>query len=190
MEGAPRDGRGRGALLEDAGLLLKPPDVCDDLGEIVPGDIWDLRHVAELPVMGAHPHLRCAIEGAIRVMVGFVDLVEERRTDGGPLGADAVARRATAVEEGLAFAEGGGRLDGRQCASRQGAPRPQQRRGPLQRLLKRASPLLRAGGALTAGALAAAAWVTARHKASVTAAGSSINALSSPSAFPLPWRSL
>src|SRR5207247_7399295 len=56
--------------------------------------------------------LRCAIEGAIRVMVGFVDLVEERRTDGGPLGADAVARRATAVEEGLAFAEGGGRLDG------------------------------------------------------------------------------
>src|SRR5436309_1419460 len=112
MEGAPRDGRGRGALLEDAGLLLKPPDVCDDLGEIVPGDIWDLRHVAELPVMGAHPHLRCAIEGAIRVMVGFVDLVEERRTDGGPLGADAVARRATAVEEGLAFAEGGGRLDG------------------------------------------------------------------------------
>src|SRR5437899_11795762 len=62
--------------------------------------------------MGAHPHLRCVIEGAIRVMVGFVDLVEERRSDGSPLGADAVARRATAVEEGLSFAEVGGRLDG------------------------------------------------------------------------------
>src|SRR3989442_441930 len=59
-----------------------------------------------------------------------------------------------------------------------------------KRLLKGASPLLRSGGGLTAGASAAAAWVTAKHRASATAAGSSINALSSPSAFPLLWRSL
>src|SRR5205807_4551872 len=118
MEGAPRDGRERGALLEDAGLLLEPPDVRDDLGEIVPGDARNLRHVAERPVMGTHAHFRCAIEGAIRVMVGLVDLIEEWWTDWGPLGADAVARRATAVEESLSFAEVGGRLDGRRIGGR------------------------------------------------------------------------
>src|SRR5207302_8732512 len=124
MEGAPRDGRERGALLEDAGLLLEPPDVRDDLGEIVPGDARNLRHVAERPVMGTHAHFRCAIEGAICVMVRLVDLIEERRTDWGPLGADAVARSATAVAECLSFPAvgerpGGSRLAGRRLGARQ-----------------------------------------------------------------------
>src|SRR5207247_11294134 len=59
---------GCGAPLEDAGLFLQPPDVCDDLGEIVPGDARNLRHVAERPVMGAHSHFCGAIKGHVRVV--------------------------------------------------------------------------------------------------------------------------
>src|SRR5574342_868472 len=80
---ATREDRGhdfRGNASGDAGLALQPPNILDDLIDILARDCVDLRHVPELPVVCLHPVGCSPLERLIAVVVGFIDLVHEWRT--------------------------------------------------------------------------------------------------------------
>lgn len=88
--------------LEDARLLLKPANVLRDVVYICGSHAFDLRHVAEFPMVGPHPVGRSPLESRIPVVIGFVDLMDQRRTlrSAGPL--FSVADGTIGVELGLA----------------------------------------------------------------------------------------
>lgn len=70
--------------LENTRLFLEPTHVFHDLIDIVRFDGHDLRHIAELPMMGLDPVGRSPLEGGVSVVIGFVDLVHQRGPLGGP----------------------------------------------------------------------------------------------------------
>ena len=67
-------------LLEDAGLLLQPAHVLDDLIDVFGCGRVDFRHVAEFPVMGLHSAGSRSLKGGIAMMIGFVNFMHERGT--------------------------------------------------------------------------------------------------------------
>src|SRR5256712_829703 len=118
-----------------------PPDVRDDLGEIVPGHARNLRHVAELPVMGAHSHFCGEVKGRVCVVIGLVDLVEKRRSLRGAACPDAMTDRAVGVEQRFPFGKRGGHFWARciggsgRCTGPKSAPRACQRGSAVQHQL-------------------------------------------------------
>ena len=62
-------------LLENAGLFLEPAHILHDLIDILRRNAFDLRHVAELPMVGPDAVGRRQLEGLIPVMVWLVDLM-------------------------------------------------------------------------------------------------------------------
>lgn len=71
--------------LEDAGLLLQPAHILDDLIDIIRCGRVDFRHVAEFPMVRLHSVGGRSLKGGIAMMIGFVNFMHER----GPLaGAD------------------------------------------------------------------------------------------------------
>ena len=88
--------------LRDAGLPLKPANVADDLLDIRRRDPLDLRHVTELPVMGFDAEFRSAQKGGVAVMIGLINLVDQRRALLGAGGLCTVAGGAMGVELRLA----------------------------------------------------------------------------------------
>src|SRR3989449_11732574 len=67
-------------MLLNARLALQPPDILHDLIDIPRSDAFDLRHVAELPMVRPNAVGRRQLEGLIRVMVRLVDPMYERRS--------------------------------------------------------------------------------------------------------------
>ena len=66
--------------LRDSGLPLEPADITSDLLDIPGGHAFDLRHVAEFPMMSSDAELRRAQKRRVAVMIGLVDLMDEWRT--------------------------------------------------------------------------------------------------------------
>lgn len=64
--------------LKNPGLFLEPADVFHDLIDVVGRHPFDLRHVAELPVVRSDAVGRGILEGRITVMIGLVNLMDER----------------------------------------------------------------------------------------------------------------
>jgi len=67
-------------LLLNARLALQPPHILHDLIDIPRSDAFDLRHVAELPMVRPDAVGRRQLEGLIRMMVRLVDPMYERRS--------------------------------------------------------------------------------------------------------------
>ena len=88
--------------LGDAGLPLKPANVAGDLLDVRRRDPLDLRHVTELPVMGFDAEFRSAQKGGVAVMIGLINLVDQRRALLGAGGLCTVAGGAMGVELRLA----------------------------------------------------------------------------------------
>lgn len=65
--------------LEDAGLALQPADIASDLLDVGRSDTVDLRHIAELPMVGFDSEGGGALKRRVPVMVGFINLMNERR---------------------------------------------------------------------------------------------------------------
>src|SRR5687768_15992065 len=66
--------------LEDAGLTLQPTDIAGDLLDVGRSDSVDLRHIAELPTVGFDAGGGGALKRRVSVMVGLINLMNERRT--------------------------------------------------------------------------------------------------------------
>ena len=62
-------------LLLNACLALQPPYILHDLIDIPGGNAFDLRHVAELPMVRPDAVGRGQLEGLIPVMLRLVDLM-------------------------------------------------------------------------------------------------------------------
>ena len=66
---------------------MQPANVTGDLLDVRRRNPIDLRHVAELPVMGFDAEFRSAQKGRVAVVVGLINLMHERRAllrAGGP----------------------------------------------------------------------------------------------------------
>ena len=90
--------RGQAAKLLDACLPLEPSHISNDLVGLCGAYPFDLRHVAELPVMGTHTILNRSVKRNIGVMVGFVNLMHQRRALDGSDALFSVAARAIGLE--------------------------------------------------------------------------------------------
>ena len=66
--------------LEDAGLTLQPADIAGDLLDVGRSDSVDLRHIAELPMVGFDAGGGGTLKRRVSVMVGLINLMNERRT--------------------------------------------------------------------------------------------------------------
>ena len=88
--------------LKDAGLTLKPANIPDDLLDVGRSDPVDLRHIAELPMVGFDAEGGGALKRRVPVMIGLIDLVNERRTLLCARCLRTMAGRAMGVELGLA----------------------------------------------------------------------------------------
>ena len=62
-------------LLLNTRLALQPPDILHNLIDNLWGDAFDLRHVAELPMVRPDAVGRSQLKGLIPVMVRLVDLM-------------------------------------------------------------------------------------------------------------------
>jgi hypothetical protein len=65
------------AGLENPGFLLKPSDVEDDLGKVLPGDARNFGHVSKFPMVRSHTELRGPVKRGVRMMIGFINLVQK-----------------------------------------------------------------------------------------------------------------
>src|SRR5215467_252038 len=65
--------------LENTGLPLLPTDVSNDLVDVGGIHRVNLRHIAELPMMGFHSDRCRALERCIAVVIGLVDLMDQWR---------------------------------------------------------------------------------------------------------------
>src|SRR5215831_7647464 len=65
--------------LENTGLPLLPTDVSNDLVDVGGIHRVNLRHIAELPMMGFHSNRCRALERCIAVVIGLVDLMDQGR---------------------------------------------------------------------------------------------------------------
>ena len=66
--------------LEDAGLTLQPADIAGDLLDVGRSDSVDLRHIAELPMVGFDAGGGGTLKRRVPVMVGLINFMNERRT--------------------------------------------------------------------------------------------------------------
>ena len=82
---------------------MKPANVADDLLDVRRRDPLDLRHVTELPVMGFDAEFSSAKKGGVAVMIGLINLVDQRRALLRAGGLWAVAGRAMGGELRLAY---------------------------------------------------------------------------------------
>ncbi len=98
------EGKDRQDLL-DARLTLEPPHVPDDVGNVTRSHRFDLRHVAEIPMMRTDSAGCRHLEGLIAVMIRLINLVHERRAVIGPSPSFTVADRAIGFELRLAGPE-------------------------------------------------------------------------------------
>ena len=89
----------------NARLALQPPDILHDLIDIPRGNAFDLRHVAEFPMVRFNAVGRSQLEGLIPVMVRLVDLIYERRSVVGSHRLFAMTGRTVRVECGFAHLE-------------------------------------------------------------------------------------
>jgi hypothetical protein len=96
-----QEGENRTERLKNAGLLLKPPHIPDDLIHIVGADGVNLGHVAEFPMVSANTIGSRALEGGIPMMIRFIDFVHEGRALTGAHRCRPVAGRAVGFELGL-----------------------------------------------------------------------------------------
>ena len=96
-----------GAGLENFGLLLQPPDVGDNLGQILPAHTGDLRHVSKIPMVRSHAEFRGSVKGSVPMMIGLVYFVEKRGTLGRTTCAEPVTAGTVGVEECLALDRSG-----------------------------------------------------------------------------------
>ena len=102
--GMLNEGKGRGDLL-NACLALQPPHILHDLIDIPRSDAFDLRHVAELPMVRPDAVGRRQLEGLIPVMVWLIDLIYERRSVVGSYRLFPMTGRTVRVECGFAHLE-------------------------------------------------------------------------------------
>ena len=72
--------RGIVSNLEDAGLMLQPADIAGDLLDVGRSDSVDLRHIAELPMVGFDAGGGGTLKRRVPVMVGLINFMNERRT--------------------------------------------------------------------------------------------------------------
>lgn len=79
---------------ENSGLTLQPPDIFDDLIDVIRRDPVDFRHVTEIPVVSANASESRALKGHVGMMVRLIDLMDEGRTLGGSNRTRAVTGRA------------------------------------------------------------------------------------------------
>lgn len=70
--------------LENSGLLLEPADVCNNVANVVGRHLFDLWHIAELPMMRLNTVGGRPLECGIAVMMRLIDLVNKRRPLCGP----------------------------------------------------------------------------------------------------------
>jgi len=100
-------GREEREYLLNARLALQPPHIFHDLIDIPRSDAFDLRHVAELPMVCPNAVGRSQLEGLIPVMVRLVDLIYERRSVVGSHRLFPMTGRTARVEYGFARLEFG-----------------------------------------------------------------------------------
>src|SRR5438132_2354846 len=85
--------------LEDAGLLLQPANIGDDLRDVFFAHTRHFRHVPEFPMMRPYAHLSGPVERDVRMMVGFVNLIEKWRALGICLCDESVTLRDMNLDE-------------------------------------------------------------------------------------------
>ncbi len=95
--------------LLDAGLALEPPDIFHDLIDILRSHAFDLRHVAEFPMVRLDSVGRSPLERGIAMMVRLIDLMHQRRSVVGSRRLVSMAGRAVGVEFRFACLEVGWR---------------------------------------------------------------------------------
>ncbi len=66
--------------LLDTRLALEPPDILHDLIDILRSHAFDLRHVAEFPMVRLDSVGRSPLERGIAMVVRLVDLMHQRRS--------------------------------------------------------------------------------------------------------------
>ena len=91
--------------LLNARLALEPPDVLHNLIDILRGDAFDLRHVAEFPMVRLDAVGRSPVEGRIPVMIRLIDLMYQRRSVVGAHGLLPMTGRTVDIECGFACLE-------------------------------------------------------------------------------------
>ena len=64
--------------LKNTGLPLLPTDVSNNLLDVSSAYHVNLRHIAELPMMGSDPDSRSALKRGIAVVIGFIDFMDQR----------------------------------------------------------------------------------------------------------------
>ena len=64
---------------ENTSLTLQPPDILNDLIDIIGRHAVDLRHIAKVPMVRPNSIERGALERDIGMVVWFVDLMHQRR---------------------------------------------------------------------------------------------------------------
>ena len=78
--------------LENPSLFLKPANVFHNPFDIVRRDLLNFRHIAELPMMRSDAVSGGILEGRVAVMIGLINLVDERRPLFGPDTTNSVTR--------------------------------------------------------------------------------------------------
>ena len=68
-----------GRELENTGLPLLPTDVSNNVVDIGGTHRVNLRHIAELPMMGLDSGSRSALERGIAVVIRLIDLMDQGR---------------------------------------------------------------------------------------------------------------
>ena len=104
----PRGRTSRARSVDTIGSL-EFAHVGDNLRDVGFRDVWNGRHVAELPVVAYHTELHRAVERGVRVVPRLVDTVHERRPLSGARSVLAVAQRAVCFEQGGALTRFGAR---------------------------------------------------------------------------------
>ena len=84
--------------LKNSSLALKPPDVSNNLCDVIGSHSIDLRHVPELPMVGFDPLGRSPLKSKIRMVTGLIDLVHQRRSLRRPCALRSVARRTKGIK--------------------------------------------------------------------------------------------
>src|SRR5579884_390108 len=98
----PRESGDCAGASVDSRLALEPADIADDLLDVFRRDSVDPGHVPEVPMVGADAVRGRSLEGDVRMMIGLVDLVDQRRALSGAGGPVSMAAGAVGLELGLA----------------------------------------------------------------------------------------
>jgi hypothetical protein len=91
--------------LGNSSLALKPPDITNNLRDVICSHAFDLRHVPKLPMVGFDPLSRSPLKREIRMVTGLIDFMHQGGTLSRSHGLHSMAGRTKCIEFCLAVFE-------------------------------------------------------------------------------------